>query len=68
MIGAWLMSLAVTAEGGSAVQHAGAGAWLPIAGYLSVLTLLTVVATFFTPETKGRSLEDPRDAIDERRL
>lgn len=63
MIGAWLMSLAVTAEGGSAVPHAGTGAWLPIAGYLSLLTVITIIATFFTPETGGRSLEDPRDAL-----
>ncbi|WP_442542646.1 MFS transporter [Arthrobacter sp. KN11-1C] len=63
LIGAWLMSLAVTAEGGSTVHGAGAGAWLPIAGYLALLTAITVAATFEVPETKGRSLEDPRDAI-----
>ncbi|GAA5200084.1 MFS transporter [Arthrobacter gyeryongensis] len=65
LIGAWLMSLAVTAEGGSAVHGAGTGAWLPIAGYLALLTAITVAATFAVPETKGRSLEDPRDAIHE---
>jgi MHS family metabolite:H+ symporter-like MFS transporter len=66
MVGAWLMSLAVTAEGGSSVQGAGAGAWLPIAGYLALLTAITIAATFAVPETRGRSLEDPRDAIHEK--
>jgi len=37
-------------------------AWVPIAGYLAVLSLITIVATFFTPETQGRDLDDPRDA------
>src|SRR6516164_468358 len=31
---------------------------LPIAGYLVVLSLLMLVATFFTPETRGRDLHD----------
>lgn len=53
MAGAWLMSLAVTAEGGSSVQGAGAGAWLPIAGYLALLTAITIAATFAVPETGG---------------
>jgi MFS transporter, MHS family, metabolite:H+ symporter len=66
LLGAWLMSLAVTAEGGSTVPGAGAGAWLPIAGYLALLTIITIAATFAVPETKGRSLEDPRDAIHEK--
>jgi MFS transporter, MHS family, metabolite:H+ symporter len=37
-------------------------AWIPIAAYLSVLTLITVVTTFFTPEPRGRDLDDPHDA------
>lgn len=37
-------------------------AWIPIAGYVSALTMITIVATFFTPETRGRDLDDPRDA------
>jgi MFS transporter, MHS family, metabolite:H+ symporter len=37
-------------------------AWLPIAGYVAVLSLITVFTTFITPETRGRDLDDPRDA------
>jgi MFS transporter, MHS family, metabolite:H+ symporter len=55
-IGAALISLA-TAYYGSA-----RAAWIPIAAYLSLLTLVTVVTTFFTPESRGRDLDDPRDA------
>lgn len=38
---------------------------LPIAAYLSLLTIITIVATFFTPETIGRDLDSIKDAIDE---
>jgi MHS family metabolite:H+ symporter-like MFS transporter len=34
--------------------------WVPIAGHLSLLTLLNA---FATPETRGRPLDDPRDAV-----
>jgi len=37
-------------------------AWIPIAGYLVVLSLITVATTFVTPEPRGRDLDDPRDA------
>lgn len=37
-------------------------AWLPIAAYLALLSLITVVTTFLMPETRGRDLDDPRDA------
>jgi MFS transporter, MHS family, metabolite:H+ symporter len=37
-------------------------AWIPIASYVAVLTIITIIATLFTPETRGRDLEDPRDA------
>jgi MHS family metabolite:H+ symporter-like MFS transporter len=64
LIGAWIISSVVAANGGPDVAHAGLGAGLPIAGYLSLLTLITIVATFFTPETIGRDLDDTRDAVD----
>jgi len=38
------------------------GAWLPLAAYLFGLTLITVITTFFTPEARGRDLDDPADA------
>ena len=65
LIGAWIISLVIAGDGGPGVPEAGSGAWLPIAGYLSLLTLITIVATFFTPETIGRDLDDPRDAIND---
>jgi MFS transporter, MHS family, metabolite:H+ symporter len=37
-------------------------AWLPIACYVALLSLITVVITFLTPEPRGRDLDDPRDA------
>lgn len=61
-------SAGAVAEGGSAVPHAGTGARLPIARYLSLLTVITIIATFFTPETRGRNLEDPRDATHSREV
>jgi MFS transporter, MHS family, metabolite:H+ symporter len=65
LIGAWIISMVVAANGGPNVAEAGLGAWIPIAGYLSLLTLITIVATFFTPETIGRDLNDTRDAVDD---
>lgn len=65
LIGAWLISMVVAANGGPGVVEAGLGAWLPIAGYLALLTAITIVATFFTPETIGRDLNDVRDALDD---
>jgi len=37
-------------------------AWILIACYVTLLSLITVVTTFLTPETRGRDLDDPRDA------
>jgi MHS family metabolite:H+ symporter-like MFS transporter len=37
-------------------------AWIPIACYVTLLSLITVVTTFLTPEPRGRDLDDPRDA------
>ena len=65
LIGAWIISMVVAANGGPGVADAGLGAWLPIAGYLSLLTVITIVATFLTPETIGRDLNDVRDAVDD---
>ena len=42
---------------------AGLSAWLWIALYLIILTLITIAATFVTPETAQRDLDDPRDAL-----
>ena len=49
---------------GGATNYYGSArmAWIPIAGYLVVLSLITVATTFVTPEPRGRDLDDPRDA------
>ena len=60
LIGAGIISWTTSAYGGA--KEAGIGAWVPLAAYLSFLTLITVITTFFTPETKGRDLDDPHDA------
>jgi MHS family metabolite:H+ symporter-like MFS transporter len=36
-------------------------AWIPLATYVAVLSLIGVITTFFTPETRGRDLDDLRD-------
>lgn len=39
------------------------GSWWPIAIYFLTMATIGFVTTFFAPETKGRDLNDPRDAI-----
>jgi MHS family metabolite:H+ symporter-like MFS transporter len=39
-------------------------AWIPLASYVAILSLIGVVTTYFTPETRGRDLDDLRDAAD----
>jgi MHS family metabolite:H+ symporter-like MFS transporter len=64
LVGAALIAWMVSLHGGA--NEAGVLAWIPIAAYLAVLSLLTVVTTFYTPETRGRDLDDPRDAANAR--
>ncbi|NKX55550.1 MFS transporter [Arthrobacter mobilis] len=65
MIGAAIIAAVISADGGPEVTGAGLGAWIPIAAYTAVLSLITVISTFFIPETRGRSLDDLRDAVDD---
>jgi len=37
--------------------------WVPLAAYLSLLSVVTIVTTYYTPEPRGRDLDDPRDAV-----
>ncbi|WCM54368.1 MFS transporter [Pseudomonas sp. WJP1] len=60
MIGASIIALVVASHDGDA--SAGVKAWLPIACYLTLLTLITLYATFRTPETLNRDLDEARDA------
>jgi MHS family metabolite:H+ symporter-like MFS transporter len=61
LVGAAIIAWTVSLNGGA--KEAGVMAWLPLAAYLATLTLITVVTTFFTPEPRGRDLDDPRDAV-----
>lgn len=36
--------------------------WIPLATYVAILSLIGVVTTYYTPETRGRDLDDLRDA------
>ena len=36
--------------------------WVPLAGYVAVLSAISFVTTYFAPETRGRDLDDLRDA------
>ena len=40
-----------------------ANSWIPLAVYVIVLTMITLVTTFFTPETRGRDLTLLGDAL-----
>lgn len=61
LVGATIIAWTVGLHGGA--KEAGVLAWLPIATYLAALTLITFLTTFFVPETRGRDLDDPRDAV-----
>jgi MHS family metabolite:H+ symporter-like MFS transporter len=62
LVGAWIIASVVAADGGPDVPGAGLGAWAFIAGYMALLTAITVATTFVTPDPTRRDLDDPRDA------
>ncbi|WP_051023054.1 MFS transporter [Nocardia pneumoniae] len=63
LIGAWIITQVVATDGGPDIPEAGLGAWKFIAGYLCILTTITIVTTFITPDPTNRDLDDPRDVI-----
>ncbi|MEU0470674.1 MFS transporter [Amycolatopsis sp. NPDC006131] len=63
LVGAAIMAAVVSADGGAGVPGAGHGSWVFLAGYLFLLTLITVATTFVTPDPARRDLDDPRDAV-----
>jgi MHS family metabolite:H+ symporter-like MFS transporter len=63
LIGAAIIAAVVSGDGGPTVPGAGLGAWVFLAGYLAILTLITVITTFVTPDPAQRDLDDPRDAL-----
>jgi MHS family metabolite:H+ symporter-like MFS transporter len=56
LIGAAIIAWATRSYGSAVV------AWVPLAAYVALLSLITVVTTFVMPETRGRDLADLRDA------
>lgn len=63
LIGAWIITQVVAADGGPVIPEAGLGAWRFIAGYLCILTTVTIATTYITPDPTNRDLNDPRDVI-----
>lgn len=59
LLGASLISYLSANYGG---KTGAAYAWLPLAGYVAVLSLISFVTTFYIPETRGRDLDDLRDS------
>ena len=57
LVGSALIAWAVTAS-----DPTGRSAWVFMAAYLALLTLGTVIATFVSPETRDRDLDDVNDA------
>lgn len=57
-----IIAAVIVLHGGD--HAAGVLAWVPIAAYLAVLTLITLFATARMPETLNRDLDDPLDAIE----
>ncbi len=62
LLGAGIITAVVHANGGG--PGAGVPAWIPIATYLALLTLATIVTTYWIPEVRGRDMDDTRDAAD----
>lgn len=61
LLGSAIIAWMISANGGA--QSAGVGAWIPLAAYTAILCAITVYATYQAPETAGRDLDDPRDAL-----
>ncbi|MEU6267637.1 hypothetical protein [Saccharopolyspora shandongensis] len=46
----------------AALLTAFSGSWIPVAGYMMVMTAISLVASLLAPETKDRDLTVPEDA------
>jgi MHS family metabolite:H+ symporter-like MFS transporter len=62
LIGSMIIALVISQHPGEA--NPGLSAWFPLGCYQALLAIGTVITTFFAPETRGRDLTDPRDAVD----
>ena len=63
LIGAWIIARVVASDGGPDAPGAGLGAWVFIASYLCLLTVITIATTYVTPDPIDRDLDDHRDAV-----
>jgi MHS family metabolite:H+ symporter-like MFS transporter len=63
LIGSMIIAWVISQHPGE--PSPGLSAWFPLACYQALLALGTVITTFFTPETRGRDLSDPRDAVEQ---
>lgn len=61
LIGAGIIAWTTSLYGGT--KEAAILSWIPLAAYLSFLTVITIITTYYTPEPSGRDLDDPRDAV-----
>jgi len=60
LVGAAIIAWVTNSHGGT--HEAGVGAWLPLGAYMALLSLVSVVTTFYVPEPRGRDLDDLHDA------
>ena len=60
LIGAGIIAWTTSLCGG--IKEAAMLSWVPLAAYLSLLTVITLITTCYTPEPRGRDLDDLRDA------
>ena len=63
LVGASIIAWVTNSGGGT--HEAGVAAWIPLAAYMALLSLISVVTTFYVPEPRGRDLDDLRDAAGE---
>jgi MHS family metabolite:H+ symporter-like MFS transporter len=61
LIGAGIIAWTTSHYGST--KEAAVLSWVPLAAYLSLLTVITIITTFYTPEPRGRDLDDWRDAV-----
>jgi MFS transporter, MHS family, metabolite:H+ symporter len=60
LMGAGIIAWTTSLYGGT--KEAAILSWVPLAAYLFLLTGITIITTLYTPEPRGRDLDDLRDA------
>ncbi len=62
LVGAFIIARTQSIYGGT--KDAALLAWIPLAAYVALLSLVSVLTTLRMPEPRGRDLDDPNDAGD----